>query len=265
MVIGIYYGYGKPSDVKKILQPFVAEAMSVLQNGVSLDIKGRENLLVKIRSFICDSPARAFIKGKLAYYVAFDFLYIFWEKINTAPGRCIHSLQYFHENVYYVINLNFHGEKLSLFLGVVNFNSKQGCQKCTITGEYSYVSHCTYFPRRQCEKRTDEKFRSKHYVSHYKVDTPLTQLPIDMIEDFPVADSLHLIDLGIMKKCLVGNDIGSCHNKNEPHCIFTCRMERCSFFREINSLQHQENYLFCASKPTLFLKIFLGYTTLHSF
>lgn len=94
--------------------------------------------------------------------------------------------------------------EVSFLLGVVNFNSKQGCQKCKITGEYSYISHCTYFPRRLCEKRTDEEFRSKQYSSHCKVDTPLTQLPIDMIEDFPVADSLHLIDLGIMKKFLTG-------------------------------------------------------------
>ena len=30
-----------------------------------------------------------------------------------------------------------------------------------------------------------------------------------MIEDFPVADSLHLIDLGIMKRCLLGWRDGS--------------------------------------------------------
>lgn len=34
-------------------------------------------------------------------------------------------------------------------------------------------------------------------------------LPIDMIEDFPVGDSLHLIDLGIMKRCLLGWRDGS--------------------------------------------------------
>lgn len=42
------------------------------------------------------------------------------------------------------------------------------------------------------------------YGSHHKVDSPLIKLPIDMIVDFPIGDALHLLDLGIMKKCLVG-------------------------------------------------------------
>lgn len=71
-------------------------------------------------------------------------------------------------------------------------------------GEYSYISHTVYFPRADCEKRTNDGFRARIYGSHHKQDTPLTLLPIDMIEDFPVGDSLHLIDLGVMKKCLLG-------------------------------------------------------------
>lgn len=67
MVIGIYYGYGKPSDVNKFLQPFVTETMSILQNGVTLNyLRGirEKTIFIKIRSFICDSPARAFVKGE---------------------------------------------------------------------------------------------------------------------------------------------------------------------------------------------------------
>lgn len=89
-------------------------------------------------------------------------------------------------------------------LGVTNFNGKQGCLKCTTVGEYSYISHTVYFPRTGCEKRTDNGFRLKIYGSHHKKDSPLLLLPIDMIEDFPIGDSLHLIDLGIMKRCLFG-------------------------------------------------------------
>lgn len=66
-----------------------------------------------------------------------------------------------------------------------------------------------FFPNSGCEKRTNERFRLKQYGSHHKRDSPLLELPIDMIEDFPVGDSLHLIDLGIMKKCLVGWRDGS--------------------------------------------------------
>lgn len=42
------------------------------------------------------------------------------------------------------------------------------------------------------------------YGSHHKKDSPLLRLKIDMIKDFPVGDSLHLLHLGIMKKQLFG-------------------------------------------------------------
>lgn len=48
-------------------------------------------------------------------------------------------------------------------------------------------------------KRTDEKFRSGHYANHCRKVTVLQKLPIDMVEDFPVSDCLHLIDLGKYK------------------------------------------------------------------
>lgn len=60
------------------------------------------------------------------------------------------------------------------------------------------------FPNSRCPKRTNEDFRRKKYGLHHKTDTPLLKLPIDMIEDFPISDSLHLVDLGVMKRLLVG-------------------------------------------------------------
>lgn len=91
-----------------------------------------------------------------------------------------------------------------MFLGVANFNGQHGCLKCTTIGEYSYASHSNIFPNTICEKRTDEKFRNKCYGSHHKMDSPLLKLDIDMIEDFPVGDALHLLHLGIMKRKLFG-------------------------------------------------------------
>lgn len=62
MVIGIFYGRSKPKKVEEFLEMFVVDALPVLQDG--LIINGFE-LKVNIRAFICDSPARAFIKGKM--------------------------------------------------------------------------------------------------------------------------------------------------------------------------------------------------------
>ena len=58
-------------------------------------------------------------------------------------------------------------------------------------------------------KRTNNGFRNTIYGSHHKFDSPLLQLPIDMVQDFPISDSLHLIDLGITKRCLTGWRDGS--------------------------------------------------------
>lgn len=93
--------------------------------------------------------------------------------------------------------------------GVCNFNGKHGCLKCTVVGEYSHRSRTVVFSRVGCPKRNDVDFRLKKYGLHHKYDSPLLQLPIDMIEDFPVGDSLHLIDLGIMKRLLIGWRDGS--------------------------------------------------------
>lgn len=60
MVIGIYSGKSKPSDLHSYLMPFVEELKTILVDGIR--VNGHE-ISIKIRCFICDSPARAFIKG----------------------------------------------------------------------------------------------------------------------------------------------------------------------------------------------------------
>lgn len=50
----------------------------------------------------------------------------------------------------------------------------------------------------------NEDFRLKRYGNHHKTDTPLLKLSIDIVEDFPISDSLHLIDIGVMKRLIVG-------------------------------------------------------------
>lgn len=39
---------------------------------------------------------------------------------------------------------------------------------------------------------------------HQQKITPLIELPFDTIDDFPVGDSLHLIDYGITKRMIFG-------------------------------------------------------------
>lgn len=88
-------------------------------------------------------------------------------------------------------------------VGVVNFNSKHGCQKCTTFGCYCKKFKRVYFPDSNALSRTDADFRARKYGEHYKERSSLENLDIDMIHSFPSSDPLHLLDLGIMKRCLI--------------------------------------------------------------
>ncbi|KAH9636258.1 hypothetical protein HF086_009454, partial [Spodoptera exigua] len=156
MIIGIYYGKGKPQDLGEFLSPLVAEFNTILKQGIKI---GDYTIGVTLKCFVCDSPARSFIKG------------------------------------------------------VANFNSQHGCHKCSIEGEYSHLSHTNYYPNKIYPKRTNDTFRNKEDEYHHKIDSPLLKLPINMIDAFPVADSLHLIDLGIVKRFLTGWRDGYFKNK----------------------------------------------------
>ncbi|XP_062702680.1 uncharacterized protein LOC134285602 isoform X2 [Aedes albopictus] len=150
--VGIFYGIGKPKDVNEFMNAFVEELMSLIQSGIS--INGCQ-LSIAIRCFICDTPARSFIKG------------------------------------------------------VISFNGKYGCLKCTTKGRYSMLSKTMTYPELTAPLRTDAKFRSMEYTDHQRVYTPLVKLPLDMIQDIVVGDSLHLLELGVMKKLLTGWRTGS--------------------------------------------------------
>lgn len=86
---------------------------------------------------------------------------------------------------------------------MVNFNSKNGCQKCTTIGQYSLQYKRVYFPDSYAKRRTDADFRSQKCVKHHKEVSLLQNLDIDMIYSFPSSDPLHLLDLGVMKRCLL--------------------------------------------------------------
>ncbi|KAL2102395.1 hypothetical protein ACEWY4_001563 [Coilia grayii] len=58
-VVGIFCGTGKPSNVFDYLRQFVNELSDLLSSGITF---GGRVLRVAISSFICDAPARAFVK-----------------------------------------------------------------------------------------------------------------------------------------------------------------------------------------------------------
>lgn len=60
MVIAIWCGHGKPTELNEFLGPFVDELSDILENHIHINF---HRITVFARCFICDTPARAYIKG----------------------------------------------------------------------------------------------------------------------------------------------------------------------------------------------------------
>lgn len=60
-IVSVWYGDGKPSPVNEFLSAFVLELNDLIENGI---IVNDHKLGIKVRCFICDTPARSLLKGK---------------------------------------------------------------------------------------------------------------------------------------------------------------------------------------------------------
>jgi hypothetical protein len=59
-VVGMFCGREKPGSASEFLIDFVTECCTLMKDGLTVD---HETKKIKIHSFVCDAPARAFIKG----------------------------------------------------------------------------------------------------------------------------------------------------------------------------------------------------------
>ena len=139
--VAIFCGKSKPKSVDEFMSEFVQEVADLTRSG--LELKGKL-FRVTVHSFICDAPARQFLKRIIA-----------------------------HSGFY-------------------------SCERCVIRGEKG-----PKFIDTSCTKRNDASFRSHQYEYHQKEGnlSPLSQLPIDMIAQFPL-DYMHLVLLGVVRRML---------------------------------------------------------------
>lgn len=72
MIVAVWCGDSKPTDLTAYLDPFVTEMNHLLENGLHLNGK---KITVLLRSFICDTPARAFLKGVYCF-VRFQHIFL---------------------------------------------------------------------------------------------------------------------------------------------------------------------------------------------
>lgn len=60
--VAIWCGNTKPTDLNEYLKRFVDEMNHLLENGTLIN---NHRITIRIRCFICDTPARAFLKGNV--------------------------------------------------------------------------------------------------------------------------------------------------------------------------------------------------------
>jgi hypothetical protein len=80
-----------------------------------------------------------------------------------------------------------------------SFTGYNGCDRCTAAGEYEGR---IVFTQHTAPERTDDSFRNQVDAVHHHGISPLTQLSIDMVRDFP-HDYLHVVCEGVMQKLLL--------------------------------------------------------------
>lgn len=84
MIVAIWCGHEKPKSLNDFLRQFVNELNEILTDGIILN---GYKLTVAVQCFICDTPARAFLKGVFTFYFIL-FLYfkfsLFESKFNSS-------------------------------------------------------------------------------------------------------------------------------------------------------------------------------------
>lgn len=140
--IEIFCGKSKPAPLTLFLGDFVSELKHLMNEGLNYKCKVYR---IEVHSFICDAPAKAFIK-------------------------CIKS-----------------------------HSGYSSCDKCTVAGDY--VNGRVIFNSLSSQKRTNQSFLQQIDEDHHTGLTPLTELNVDIVNDFPI-DYMHCVCLGVTKKLL---------------------------------------------------------------
>ncbi|XP_035794893.1 uncharacterized protein LOC118468181 [Anopheles albimanus] len=97
--VAIFVGDSKPANVEWFLREFIEELKEISANGLYINGHAME---VKVRCIICDSPARAFIKGVMSYNFKHGCL-----KCEVANNDALRTDKLFRANAYKMHQKNF--------------------------------------------------------------------------------------------------------------------------------------------------------------
>lgn len=85
-VVGIYYGPAKPLSAEQFLNYFIEELIYLIANGIEIN---NTQYIVQLKCFVCDAPARAFIKG------------IFGHNSTYGCEKCFVEGKFFNKRMFY--------------------------------------------------------------------------------------------------------------------------------------------------------------------
>ncbi|EZA62817.1 hypothetical protein X777_01847, partial [Ooceraea biroi] len=86
LIVGLFTGKGKPEPIHIYLENFIQELNNILHYGIKVDSKLFQ---VKIRSIICDAPARAFLKCCVSHNSRYGY-----EKCNVEGEYINHRMSF---------------------------------------------------------------------------------------------------------------------------------------------------------------------------
>lgn len=111
-----------------------------------------------------------------------------------------------------IVHFNCDAPARSFLKCIKNHNSYYGCEKCIQKG--TVVEGHVKFLSIGSPNRDDNSFRNQDHPEHHNGISPLLQLDLGLVSQFPL-DPMHLIDLGIVRKLImywIKNGIRSKHN-----------------------------------------------------
>ncbi|XP_065677088.1 uncharacterized protein LOC124809272 [Hydra vulgaris] len=132
-------GKTKPDSLNEYLDQFITEAKELLLQGILFN---GAHYTIQIGAFVCDAPARAFLK-----------------------------------------NIKLH-------------SGYSACKKCVVESEWSGR---VIYTDVNCQLRTNEVFAAMDDQEHHKGSTPLLELGIGIVTNFPI-DYMHLVCKGVVGK-----------------------------------------------------------------
>jgi len=98
-----------------------------------------------------------------------------------------------------ISNISCDSPAKAFLLNVKGHNAYFGCTLCIEEG--TYMEHRMTYPGLDAPLRTDESFRNKRDEDYHKGNSPLVQLPINIINTV-VLDYMHNVCLGVVKRLI---------------------------------------------------------------